>query len=324
MLTNADDAHASYLVDRAKVAGVDAFRFNTELYPSRWSIVARQSHSGRMAVGLCTRDRKTIYIEPTDTIIYRRPAKPSFDSVSCKAMRAWCESEADESWKSTLLSARGKFLFHPWRDRHSSDKFVQINAAIEAGLTVPDTLITSRQGELFQFFQDNQGNVVYKPWREMFIEKDGILQCIYTTLIGRKDIENKEGIALVPSTYQKCIEKEYELRVSIIGKTLLCCQILSQMSERSKQDWRKYDLKSTPYLTYEMKQEEQSKIRKLMSLLRLNFGCVDLIRAKTGELVFLEVNTNGQWLWIEHLTGLPIADTIIQWCIGGSADMHSA
>jgi D-alanine-D-alanine ligase-like ATP-grasp enzyme len=37
-----------------------------------------------------------------------------------------------------------------------------------------------------------------------------------------------------------------------------------------------------------------------------------MIVTPSGEYVLLEVNPNGQWLWIEHITGAPIADAIAE------------
>jgi D-alanine-D-alanine ligase-like ATP-grasp enzyme len=46
--------------------------------------------------------------------------------------------------------------------------------------------------------------------------------------------------------------------------------------------------------------------------LGLNFGCFDFIYTPLCEYVFLECNPNGQWLWIEHETGMKISDAIAE------------
>jgi D-alanine-D-alanine ligase-like ATP-grasp enzyme len=48
----------------------------------------------------------------------------------------------------------------------------------------------------------------------------------------------------------------------------------------------------------------------LAALGRLRFAALDFIVTPDGEYVFLEANPNGQWAWIEHETGLPIAAAI--------------
>ena len=50
-----------------------------------------------------------------------------------------------------------------------------------------------------------------------------------------------------------------------------------------------------------------------MQSLRLTFGAIDLIETPSGEYVFLEVNPNGQWLWIDDLLQLGISDAITDW-----------
>ncbi len=49
---------------------------------------------------------------------------------------------------------------------------------------------------------------------------------------------------------------------------------------------------------------------RLMKALKINFGAIDMILTPEGEYVFLEVNPNGQWGWIEKLTGMPISQVI--------------
>ncbi|MDQ3698554.1 MAG: hypothetical protein M3373_11110 [Gemmatimonadota bacterium] len=49
---------------------------------------------------------------------------------------------------------------------------------------------------------------------------------------------------------------------------------------------------------------------ELLTELNLCFGAIDIVRAPDGEYVFLEINPNGQWAWVEERTGLPISDAI--------------
>jgi len=49
---------------------------------------------------------------------------------------------------------------------------------------------------------------------------------------------------------------------------------------------------------------------ELVARLGLRFGAIDIIVTPDDRYVFLEINPNGQWLWIEEETGLPIRDAI--------------
>jgi hypothetical protein len=43
-----------------------------------------------------------------------------------------------------------------------------------------------------------------------------------------------------------------------------------------------------------------------MASFGLNFASLDMIVTPDGEFVFLELNPNGQWLWLEYELGLPL------------------
>jgi glutathione synthase/RimK-type ligase-like ATP-grasp enzyme len=47
-----------------------------------------------------------------------------------------------------------------------------------------------------------------------------------------------------------------------------------------------------------------------MDMMNLKFGFEDLIKTPSDEIYFLEVNTKGNWLWIEELTGMKISKEI--------------
>ncbi|MEJ2669125.1 MAG: MvdD family ATP-grasp ribosomal peptide maturase, partial [Gammaproteobacteria bacterium] len=59
-----------------------------------------------------------------------------------------------------------------------------------------------------------------------------------------------------------------------------------------------------------------------MDLLGLNFGCIDMILTPDDEFVFLEVNPNGQWLWVEHSLGCNISGAIADKLIGCSSGSY--
>ncbi len=57
-----------------------------------------------------------------------------------------------------------------------------------------------------------------------------------------------------------------------------------------------------------------------MRELKIVFGCVDMILTPEGDYVFLEVNTAGQWQWVEHLTGMPITDSLVYLLVRGTVN----
>ena len=82
--------------------------------------------------------------------------------------------------------------------------------------------------------------------------------------------------------------------------------------EETKIDWRK---KKIPFQPYLLPNEISEKCLALTQKLNLSFGAIDIIRNKNGEYIFLEINPNGQWAWLETEAGLKISDEIINFLV---------
>jgi glutathione synthase/RimK-type ligase-like ATP-grasp enzyme len=111
--------------------------------------------------------------------------------------------------------------------------------------------------------------------------------------------------------FQEYIEKKYEYRVTIVGKEVYACLIDSQVAGGDTAvDWRNYDIPSTPHFAVKLESHLELKLVKLIHELGLTYGAIDLVESPNGDFYFLEVNSMGQWLWIEDLTELPISMSI--------------
>jgi len=59
------------------------------------------------------------------------------------------------------------------------------------------------------------------------------------------------------------------------------------------------------------------KCLALVHKLGLSFAAIDMIVTPDDRYVFLEVNPNGQWQWIERATGFPICETLVDLLVAG-------
>ena len=55
----------------------------------------------------------------------------------------------------------------------------------------------------------------------------------------------------------------------------------------------------------------------LLRALNLAFGAIDMILTPAGEYVFLEINPNGQWAWIQQCTGAEMSGCLIDLLLRG-------
>jgi len=87
-------------------------------------------------------------------------------------------------------------------------------------------------------------------------------------------------------------------------------RIDSQNSKKTEVDWRRYDFANVSHSIERLPCEIHQRCIQLIQKLDLRYGAMDLIVSPQGEWVFLENNCNGQWLWLEKLTGLKISNAI--------------
>lgn len=95
-----------------------------------------------------------------------------------------------------------------------------------------------------------------------------------------------------------------------MGNDIFTAAIDSQSLNHTKIDWRRDGI-NLPHTIYRLPDEVANKCLELTHQFKLNFGAIDMIVTPDNEYVFLEINPNGQWAWIEEMTGLPIAQAMI-------------
>ncbi|MDP9121441.1 MAG: hypothetical protein M3O15_08755 [Acidobacteriota bacterium] len=129
----------------------------------------------------------------------------------------------------------------------------------------------------------------------------------YTSILTEDLLVSDELLQTTPGIFQVLVPKAYELRVTLIGQRPFAAKVLSQETIGGKLDWRKAygELRMEPY---ELPQEVAEGCNRLMEKLGLVFGCFDFIVTQDRQYIFLEVNEMGQFLFVEHFTGLPLLD----------------
>ncbi|MBC9909091.1 grasp-with-spasm system ATP-grasp peptide maturase [Chitinophaga varians] len=193
----------------------------------------------------------------------------------------------------------GIFLLGSFEHERHCNKLINLHIASSIGLTIPETFITSDRLSLLNFSDDYE-LLATKPVSNVPIFSLGMK--IYsgggTNVLTKSDIKDLPQ-QFFPVLVQEYIDKLYEIRVLFLKGDLYAMAIFSQGNERTKIDYRNYDIDEPNRLTpIELPQSIQVKIREFMNKLSLNFGSIDLIYSKEGKYVFLEVNPSGQFDWL--------------------------
>ena len=176
-------------------------------------------------------------------------------------------------------------------------KPVQLALAGRAGLAVPDTLITSDPAEARAFIDAHAGAVVHKV---MTSPRDVLLE---TRRWDERDRELLQLLPMAPTIFQRLVTGSRDIRVTIVGQDLYAAAIDSELPATSVDS--RLDLNAA-FSEVQLPGEVASGLRALMAGLGLTFATADLKIDDQGRFYFLELNPQGQFLYVEILTGMPI------------------
>ncbi len=241
------------------------------------------------------------------SVWFRRTKLPEISGLKNEE-KLYVLNETESFFKNIFASLSAKWLSDPSAIFKAENKMLQLKIAQKIGFTIPDTIITNSKVELLNFYQDCQRNIIIKPISHTRIQYQEGSSFVFTNPVTAQFIEDIENYDLTPCIFQHNISKEYEIRVTVVGDEVFPAAVYSQSDIETRNDWRKKKLK---FHKIELPDIIQKKCLRLVKELNLEFGAIDLIKTPKGEYVFLEINPNGQWAWIESQTGQEISKAII-------------
>ena len=317
IITRKGDIHGQYVADALKTMGEEVEIVDYSTYPLDLQIIS--SYIDNINPLLIKLPNRTLIDGSTvKSVLNRRPGTPRPPKgIRSKRIRDYMIAEAQAVIDSMPQLLECFWINNPDTIRRAGRKLYQLGIAQRVGFHVPRTLISNSPDELRKFVSEGDSDYVLKPVFSSGVNvvEDGQEKRVsfYTKKYSRDDVLALADMAANnPSICQEYVAKVYELRVTVVGREIFACRIDSQSSEIANEDWRRYDVDNTPHSVATLPDGVRSMIYALMDKLDLVFGCIDLIVTPVGEYVFLEINPNGQWLWIEELTQLPITESLTQ------------
>lgn len=313
LFTNKEDVTTDFIVRELKRKEIDFYRFNTEELSKSVKVDLNFEKEEYLLIDKL--DNKIYNILDFTDIYYRRPELPLYDDEGLtEGEKSFLQVELYYTLEGVYRLLSGKHWFNNvFAIRNAENKIYQLLLAKEVGLTIPSTLISNHYDSVEQFLE--KGNHIIKPVHNARIKDEKHPQIVYTSEI--KQAIKKSEAEFNVNYLQKKIEKRCDVRATFVEEMCFAVTIDSQKMEETRVDWRKGEhiLQHTPI---ELPREIRLKCIQLMKRLDLHYGAIDFVLDKQGNFIFLEINPNGQWAWIEHLTGLPISKEIVK-CLCSSA-----
>lgn len=219
------------------------------------------------------------------------------------------ETENSLEWLYKILECR--WVNNPIQSRYVGQKSYQLKMASKLNLKIPRSLVTNDPDDVIDFFKKCNGQVAIKPFSPPAVASNDGVCGLYTHKLKKEDLSNIDFVKYAPCFFQEYIKKKSELRLTVVGNKIFSCEIDSQANEESKYDWRRSSkIFSVPHKIINLPFSLEKKYIRLIKEMGLLFGAIDVIKTPEDKYVFLEVNPNGQWLWIEQLTGAKISKAI--------------
>lgn len=305
LVTNRDDVTADWLVAELRERGIAFARFNSEDYPSRVQLHWTPDDA-RLELGDTIIERRDVA-----AVWWRRPVVSSMSAGRNQAEADWASDEARAAVEGFWLSVDAHWVNHPDANDRAASKLEQLRRAGRFGFEVPATLVTNG-AEAVRAFAAAHEQIVCKAIKSARPpaadgSADGML---YTAIVDDAVLGDLDEFGPEPYLFQALVPKCHDLRVIVIGERAFGCRILSQDDPAGVVDWRRAETGALVHEAEELEPDIAAACIAMTHSYGLRFAAIDLARRLDGGLTFFELNPNGQWAWIEQLTGLPLANAL--------------
>ncbi|MEG3091654.1 hypothetical protein [Sphingomonas sp. PB1R3] len=326
-ITGYGDIHALVIDKAIHVLGGRHEIWNISDFPREQSITCRLSRSPDADWAVGTSGLSTDALDDVGIIWNRRPAKGNLYHIGMNTTdQSFVRKEVILFLRSLWLTVgRNALWINDPISRHCADaKMLQLSSARRAGLTVPQTMMTNDPDQLRSFVEECSGKVIYKSfhgqsWEEIDEAGKSIWFANFTAPL-EIDKADLASITMAPGIYQEHLEKAFELRILICGATLFAVRIDSQTRGSTSLDFRSGQA-DLPLSEYILPDEVRCKILAFSRDMNVVFGSIDVIVTTSGEFIFLELNEQGQFLWMEfNNPALPILQLTADFFMSGSPD----
>jgi ATP-grasp ribosomal peptide maturase len=296
VVTQPEDNTADVVITELRKRAIAVVRLDPADFPRSLSVSARLGTAGGWHGPLRTESRE-VDLSQVRSLYYRRPRPFTFPEMD-EQTRRFAGTQAQHGLGGLLASLPGcRYVSHPQAITAAEFKPAQLRLAVEVGLAVPETLITNDYQKAVAF-AEAVGPVVYKPFRDTRYQIDGSPATIWTEQVDPATFD--KSINHTAHLFQARVNKVADLRVTVIGDRMFCVRI-----DGGLLDWRR-DYDRLTYSIFDPPIDLRATLLDYLAYFGLAFGAFDFALDANGALWFLECNPNGQWLWLEPATGLPM------------------
>lgn len=227
-------------------------------------------------------DGAPMTIDRTTAVWWRRPGVPPVSELSSEEAQLVHDEVAD-ILPGLAVSETGRCVDDPWVIDRAANKLLQLSTAKDLGITVPATVVTNSRNLGDDWLEGH--TVIAKAL------SSGIGLAPFAEQITPQDWG---FLASCPTQLQRQVDAAADLRIVTIGDLAMAWR--RDRSDGEPLDWRMSDPTGAEFVLLEDDPTE-GLANKISRSLKLTFSVQDWLL--TEEPVFLEVNPQGQWLFLD-------------------------
>jgi len=316
ILSNSEDCHIVGVTEELKRRGEEYRLFDPGPFPYSCRCVVDCSEGEPHA--RIDAEGTSLDLDRIRAVWLRRPGEFQLSARLKAEELKWLRTECNHFFDAMWANLNAFWVSEPAQIRRASLKLLQLRKAIELGLRVPRFVVTNDVSQAKSFIASCPGGVVVKVLALPTIFSPDRVATLYTHLITKNDLSQIDSVSLGPTYLQEYVPKSMDIRVTVIGRSLFAVGIDAAGVESGRVDFRRAEVFELPHHPIKLPRRVEKACLDLVEWLGLQFGAIDLLLTGEGEYVFLEINPNGQWLWIEWMTGLPLTKAICDLLIAGN------
>jgi hypothetical protein len=165
-------------------------------------------------------------------------------------------------------------------------------------MSIPETLISNDPADIRSFVES--GPSIHKSLVPLYWSEEGNVYGATTTSISIDDLNDDKIMQFAPYIYQRKIAKTADLRVIVMGEKFTAVRFSSADNPSGVDDIRLVPIGSLKGCIVPIDSFLKTKCIEVMAKLGIVNGSFDFVEGEDGKLYFLEVNSGGQFLWVEQ------------------------
>lgn len=316
ILSAANDYHACFCAERAVKNGRSVLHIETDQLLTDWGIHISQGATAQAVISNPEGEETVLGLggQPVSAVWIRRPEPPADPGNFSDEDFQFARFEALESAIEVAHIAQPhRWVNNPEKNHRARRRLVQLRCAASIGFRVPETIVT-QSPILAEQFMGRYEAIAYKPLTNPFITMREDQQFAFggpTKLFDDATKIDFEAVKYCPTQLQQYIPKKWEYRVTVVGNKAITVRIDSQNSSADgRVDYRTLENEMPVELVKSKHISDLCvEVTKRFGLL---YSAIDLIEDHQGNIWFLDLNPDGQFLFIDKLLGEEICMNAVE------------